>query len=282
MVQKKLIALLGHPVAHSKSPLLHNCALKRLELPYSYLAFDIEPNLLSDAVDGLKALGFRGGNVTIPYKVEIIPYLDELTKEAETIGAVNTILWENNRLIGDNTDGKGYLSSLLQDYPKLNIKETTVAIIGAGGAARAIAATLLMEQVKQIFIINRTFSKGVQLSNDLRSLGNIQALDFFQFTLLKKEINLLINTTNVGMYPYTEEMPVDVEVLHKDLIVSDVVYNPKQTLLLRTAEAKGLQIHGGLGMLAYQGALAFKKWTGVEAPIELFFQLLNSEVDEKC
>lgn len=276
-MQEQLIALLGQPVTHSKSPQMQNLAFQALELPYRYLAFDVAPQRLKAAISGLKALGFRGANVTIPHKVAILPFLDELTPLARGIGAVNTLCYQDGRLLGDNTDGQGYLASLLEEFPHLQLEKMSVGIAGAGGAARAVAFTLAHHGIGKLYIVNRHLEKGKALADSLREWVDAEAVPFHQFQKVASKLNLLIHATPVGMSPNTEESLIPVEWLHAEMIVSDLIYNPLETRLLREAKERGALIHNGIGMLVHQGALSFERWTGLKAPVELMREcLINS------
>lgn len=273
-MQEKLIALLGHPVTHSKSPQMQNAAFQHLHLPFRYMAFDVEPSRLAEAIDGLKALGFGGANITIPHKVTILPYLDEITPLAKRIGAVNTLYYQNDKLVGDNTDGEGYMASLLQEFPHIDPITMTVGIVGAGGAARAVAFTLAQYGFKKLYLTNRNIEKGIELVNALRSVSDAEFVPFDQYYQITSKIDLLIHTTPVGMSPNIGESLVPHDWIHDQMIVSDLIYNPGETMLLREAKLKGASTHNGMGMLVHQGALAFEGWTGMKAPVELMKQKL--------
>lgn len=273
-MQEQLIALLGHPVAHSKSPLMHNLAFHTLGLPYRYLAFDVHPAHLAVAVQGLKALGFRGANVTVPHKIEVMPLLDDITPLAKQIGAVNTLYYDGGRLVGDNTDGQGYIASLLHEYPHLRLHEMTIGIVGAGGAARAVAYTLAHYGVKKMYITNRSGEKATALANGLLPLTDIEPVKMDAFATVTNKLNLLIQTTSVGMSPHDAASIVPRSWLHPDMIVSDLVYNPLHTRLLSDAREVGAKTHTGIGMLVHQGARAFELWTGEKPPVDAMRNLL--------
>jgi len=260
-----LLGLFGHPVQHSQSPIMHNTAFAELQLNYAYAAFDVEPEKLEEAVAGIRALGLRGVNVTIPHKVAIIPFLDEIDPLAKRIGAVNTVVNENGKLIGYNTDGLGYVKSLVEETG-IRLSEQVVTLLGAGGASRAVACTLAQEGVKEIRIINRSQEKAVKLAAHLESLVPTKVFEPAEGFSAIQDSTLLINTTSIGMHPHVEEMPIPVEWLKKDLVVSDLIYNPLETKLLLQAKALGAQTHSGMGMFINQGALAFELWTGEKAP----------------
>jgi shikimate dehydrogenase len=269
-----VVGLIGHPVGHSKSPEMMNRAFRARGLPFVYLAFDVSPQELETAVRGMQALGFRGWNVTIPHKVAILEYLDEVEETAREIGAVNTVVSRNGRLIGYNTDSEGYLRSLV-DETGLELAGQRVLILGAGGAARAVAHALAVAGVESITIANRTREKAERLAASLGRKVDARALSLAEVARVAGETTLLVQTTSVGMYPETEAIPIDPSLLHEGMTVSDLIYRPRKTLLLREAEARGARVHGGLGMLLHQAALAFEKWMGRAAPVDVMRDALE-------
>lgn len=267
----RLLGVMGHPIAHSKSPHMHNMALDSQQLPYTYMAFDVHPERLQQAVEGMRALGARGWNVTIPHKVSIVPLLDEIAEEARVIGAVNTVVCEDGMLIGSNTDGAGYLQSL-QEETGLDVRQQRILVIGAGGAARGVAYALAKAGAEHIVIANRTREKAEQLQDALSSLTEVTAIQLDDMRHWMRDRTLIINTTSVGMAPSTDVSPLSQELLPEGAVVSDLIYNPAKTKLLREAELRGCIIHNGLGMFVHQGALAYEKWTGRKAPLEVMRQ----------
>lgn len=264
----QMVGLFGYPVHHSQSPAMHNAAFASMKLPFAYAAFHVAPEALSEAVGGIRALGLRGVNVTIPHKVAIVPMLDEIDPLAKRIGAVNTVVNEKGRLIGYNTDGTGYVRSLVEET-HIDLADQVVVMIGAGGAARAVACTLAEYAVKEIRIVNRSREKAQVLAELLSSRVPTAVIDPEKAGQAIADASLLINTTSIGMFPQVEEMPVAAEWLHPQLIVSDLIYNPLETKLLKTARGLGAKTHSGVGMFINQGALAFELWTGTAAPTEL-------------
>lgn len=272
----KLTGLLGSPVAHSISPQMHNEAFRQLGLDYVYLAFDVTPEHLESAVLGLKAIGIHGFNLTMPLKVHIIPLLDELTPAARLANAVNTVIIKDGVLIGHNTDGIGYMHSVLDAGYDIIGKKMT--LLGAGGAATAICVQAALDGVSAIDMFKR---KNASWDDTLAFCWKItdetgcpiRLLDISDQKALAESISdsaILTNATNVGMAPDTEKSPItDISVLRKDLIVSDIIYNPKETLLLKQAKEAGCPHFNGLYMLLYQGAAAFTYWTGEKMPIQL-------------
>lgn len=259
----KIIGLIGNPVKHSKSPQMHNALFAKLGLKYEYLAFNVAAGELERAVTGLKAMNLAGANVTVPHKVDIIPYLDAISQEVVVIGAVNTIVNKDGRLIGYNTDGAGYLQSLVAET-EIDLTDKRVLILGAGGAARAIAYTLGQEELAELTILNRDLDKAQALANNLSVNFPLNIAIIDEINSYAPEADLIINTTTVGMTPHTDQTLVARELIHAGQLVSDIVYNPQETRLLREAAEQGARTHGGLGMFINQGALAFAKWTGIE------------------
>ncbi len=275
-----LLGVMGDPIAHSKSPAMHNIALEAAGLPGMYVPLHVKPGHLAEAVTGTRALGFSGFNVTIPHKVAIMELLDELDESAIQCGAVNTVVIRDGRMKGYNTDGIGYVRSLKEEVGELSGKRVTV--LGAGGAARGIIYALLKEQVAAVTVVNRTASKADELLNILQNgKTTMKSATFEQLQACLAETDILINTTSVGMHPDLDASPVDASWIPEGTIVSDLIYNPLETRLLREAKARGCTVVGGLGMFIYQGAYAFEYWTGVDAPVSLMrsavLEALNHE-----
>ena len=272
----KLTCLLGKPVSHSISPMMHNEAFKQLGLDYVYLAFDVELENLASIVEGLRAMNVRGYNLTMPHKNAMCELCDSLSPAAEIIGAVNTVVNDNGHLFGHTTDGTGYMRALKEDGHDIIGKKMT--LLGAGGAATSIFVQAALDGVSEISIFNRRspfWDRAESIINTLSERTNckINLYDYSDTNLLKREISesaILTNGTSVGMWPNTEQSLItDTSVFHKDLIVSDVIYNPRETLLLKQAKEAGCKTQNGLYMLLYQGAEAFKLWTGQDMPIEI-------------
>lgn len=271
-----LTGLLGSPVSHSISPMMHNEAFKHLNLDYVYLAFDVDTEHMEAAVNGLRALNVRGFNVTMPCK-NIMPSLcDKLTPAAEISGAVNTVVNDNGILIGHTTDGTGYMRAVQDAGHDIIGKKMT--LLGAGGAATAIFVQAALDGVSEISIFNnrsKNFERAKNMIDKLteRTSCKIRLYDYEDTSVLRREINdsaILINGTSVGMAPDTEQSLItDCTMFHKDLIVSDIIYNPRETMLMKLAKEAGCQTFNGLYMLLYQGAEAFKLWTGQEMPIDI-------------
>jgi shikimate dehydrogenase len=251
-----LFGIVGYPLGHTLSPVMHNAAFNACDINAVYLAFETRD--IKGCLTGMKALGIRGLSVTIPYKSEVIPLLDEVHDLAQRIGAVNTIVNEGGRLIGYNTDGPG-VSKALEGVVQYNTK--TCLLLGAGGAARAIAY-VLKEMGMEVTIANRSFGRGKELADSLGCfcvpLENMG----------ERDADLLINATPVGMHPHVTQCPVPESILKKGMIVMDTVYNPPQTRLLEMAGSRGCRTVGGLAMLIHQGAEQFRLWTGKNPPIK--------------
>lgn len=272
----KLTGLLGSPVSHSISPMMHNEAFEQLELDYVYLAFDIPLNKLSSVVDGLRTMNVRGFNLTMPHKNAMCSLCDELSPAAEIIGAVNTVVNENGKFTGHTTDGTGFMRGLKEDGFDIIGKKMT--ILGAGGAATSIFVQAALDGVSEISIFSRRshfYERAEEIIKKIteRTTCKISLFDFDNPDILKREIAesaILVNGTSVGMSPNTEQCLIpDKSFFHKDLIVSDVIYEPRETMLLKLAREAGCRTQNGLYMLLYQGAEAFKLWTGEEMPIQI-------------
>ncbi|MGE8017893.1 shikimate dehydrogenase [Peribacillus frigoritolerans] len=259
---KKIYGVMGDPIAHSMSPDIHNDAFEKENIEAVYHHFHVTKEGLNDAVKGMKALGIEGFNITIPHKTSIIPFLDEVDELALAIGAVNTVVNKNGRFIGYNTDGKGFFKSLCDEISG-DIKAKKTLVIGAGGAARAIYFTLVKEGVKQVDIANRTKERAAQLVSDCPYDKVSKALSIIEAEESLSQYDLIIQTTSSGMSPELDHSPLKVDQLKTGAIVSDIIYNPLQTKLLREAGEKGAETQNGLGMFINQAALAFEIWTGI-------------------
>ncbi|MBC1723615.1 shikimate dehydrogenase [Listeria seeligeri] len=272
----RLLSLIGTPVDHSKSPIMYNYSFQKAGLDYAYLAFDIPVTKVADAINAIKTFNLRGSNVTMPCKSEVLKYMDDLSPAARMIGAVNTIINEDGKLTGHITDGLGFASNLRDSGVTVAGKKMT--IIGAGGAATAIQVQSALDGAKEIAIFNIKddfYQKAKQTVASIKQeVPNciVRIYDLNDTEKLYAEIatsDILVNATLVGMHPYESETPVkDATVFHKNLIVADVVYNPKKTKLMLDAEAAGCKTVGGLGMLLWQGAEAYKLFTGEDMPVE--------------
>ncbi len=271
-----LTGLLGSPVAHSISPMMHNEAFEQLGLDYVYLAFDVGTDRLETAVEGLRALNVRGFNLTMPDKNLMCTLCDKLSPAAEISGAVNTVVNDGGVFTGYTTDGIGYMQAAKDAGHDLIGKKMT--LMGAGGAATAILVQAALDGLSEISVFSirdAFFPRAEKIVGQLneRTKCRVRLFDFDDESILRREIGescILTNGTSVGMAPNTDRSVItDLSMFHQDLVVSDVIYNPKETLLLRTAREAGCRIFNGLYMLMYQGAEAFRLWTGQEMPIPL-------------
>ncbi|KRG17139.1 shikimate dehydrogenase [Lederbergia galactosidilytica] len=261
MLTVKLYGVIGDPIAHSLSPVMHNREFKELGMEAYYHPFHIKAANLEVAIKGMKAIGVEGFNITIPHKTAIIPFLDRIDPLAQAIGAINTVVRENDQWIGFNTDGEGFMRALQAEW-KEELGDERVLIIGAGGAAKAIFYTLLSKGIKHIDICNRTVERALNLIESCPYKGYSSALSFAAAEDKLNGYTLVIQTTSIGMYPNVDQSPLSLSRLNQQAFVSDIIYNPFQTAFLKLAKEQGAQIQNGLGMFVYQGALAFEKWTG--------------------
>ncbi len=263
----KLYAVIGYPIEHSLSPIMQNAAFQHLNLNSVYLAFRVRPQDLKAAVAGIRSLGILGFNVTIPHKVSVMKCLDEVDRQAAEIGAVNTVVNKGGALIGYNTDGAGALSALSKEGVEL--KGRKVVLLGAGGAARALAFAVA-PLAGSLVILNRTEPKARDLAADLKKFSAVRGDKLSEATLRSElaDADILVNSTSVGMYPNVDATPVEKKFLRREMAVFDIVYNPLETRLLRDAGAVGARVVGGVKMLVHQGALAFELWTGEKPPVE--------------
>ena len=278
----ELIGLMAYPIRHSSSPAMHNAAFAKLGLDYAYLAFEVDNDSLEGAVQGLRSLKLVGSNVSMPNKTVVHKYLDKLSPAAEMCGAVNTIVNEDGVLTGHITDGTGYMMSLKDNGVDVIGKKMT--IVGAGGAATAIEIQAALDGVAEISIFNRKDEFWANAEETVRKINEktnckAQLFDLADLDKLKEEIAssyLFTNATGMGMKPLEGQTYIpDKAFLRPDLIVSDVVYYPRETELLRMAKEVGCKTMNGLGMMLFQGAAAFKMWTGEDMPIEYMKEKLD-------
>jgi shikimate dehydrogenase len=274
----QLCGLLGYPVGHSLSPAIHNAAFRALELDFVYLAFPVED--LEGAVRGIRAMGnVRGFSVTIPHKVAILPQLDEVEQTAAYIGSVNTILKDQGRLIGSNTDASGALQALRQGGIDLSGKR--VCLVGSGGAARAIAFGLCLEGgIGELTLLGIDDRERSTLADDLRSKTSIPIIDAgLNPDSLRKHLpqtQILIHATPIGMHPKSEETCIPKNLFHPELAVMDIVYNPLDTRLIQDARQAGCRTIQGIEMFLHQAVGQFERWTGQKAPVEVMRKVLTA------
>jgi shikimate dehydrogenase len=277
----KLYGIIGCPVSHSLSPYMHNAAFNRLGIDAVYLPFEVEKKNLKNTIAALRKSNITGFNVTIPFKSECIKYLDNIDAAARNIGAVNTVVSKNKKLIGYNTDCEGFIKSLKADL-KFNPRGKKTLILGAGGAARAVVFALAKEGSSAIYIYDIINKKAEILARDIKNIfakKNVKPCAKNKIGEIIRGCNLIVNCTPLGMKKQ-DPMPLDLNLLHKGLLLYDIVYTPLETKLIKAARKKGIRAIGGIGMLLYQGVLAFELWTNKKAPVslmkkELLKKLLN-------
>ena len=265
-----VLGVIGDPIEHTLSPAMHNAALQALGLDFAYVPFHVLPEHLPQALDGMRGLGIRGLNVTVPHKQAVIEHLDEISPEAEAIGAVNTIVNERGRLRGHNTDVYGVIESLRQDAG-LAALPAEVALLGAGGAARAILFGLLQRpEVERIRLLNRTVERARELAAEFDKVGGrVSVAGLEDRSGEEIDAELVINSTSVGMTPHPQFSPLgESNRFRRGMTLLDIVYNPPNTRLMQQAEEAGAGAVNGLGMLLYQGAKSFELWTGKAPPVE--------------
>jgi shikimate dehydrogenase len=269
-----LVGIIGWPVKHSLSPPMHNAAFAELGLEWAYVPLPVYPDHVAEAVRGLRGLGFAGANVTVPHKQAVLAHLDDVSRAAQVIGAVNTIVVRDGSLYGDNTDASGFITSLHE--VGFDPDGTYCALLGAGGAARALAHGLADAGALQVCVYNRTFSRARELCRDMSKFYSdvrFEPASLGDLTAIADDTDLVVNATSLGMWPDTETSPWPREApVPGHLTVCDLVYNPQETLFLAQARAVGAETVNGLGMLVHQGAAAFEMWTGRPAPVETMRQ----------
>lgn len=277
----KLCCLIGDPIEHSLSPVMHNAAFKELHLDFVYLAFTVRKDELRNAIAGARSLQVHGLNVTMPHKIAIMKYLDEIDSAAKSIGAINTILNAGGRLVGYITDGVGALKALNENG--VSLKGKKLLLLGAGGAAKAIAFHAAQE-VEELKILNRTAQKAKELAEalhkkfDKRISGNS-----LSSANIKKELedaDILVNATSVGMHPNVDQSLVDSSWLRPNLCVMDIIYNPLETKLAKDAKSVGAKVISGIEMLIYQGAASFEIWTNHPAPVKVMKEAVLNKLSK--
>ena len=270
---EKHFAVIGYPIEHSLSPGMHMAGYEALGLDAEYQRFLVEPNQLVEAVTGLCALGFSGWNVTLPHKERIISCLDILTPEAKRAGAVNTVKILEGQRIGHNTDGDGFVRSVEKELN--GFKGKKAVLLGAGGASKGIALALA-EQGMQIHILNRTLEKAMDIVASIKQWGGTATAGQFAPGAWLKDVDLLVQTTSVGLHG--EPFPFSVQGISNRALVVDIIFNPRETAFLQEAKKQGCRTLNGLGMLLYQGALAWEFWLGGQAPVEVMRQALEDQL----
>jgi shikimate dehydrogenase len=274
----ELVVLFGQPVAENPTVVMQEAAFAACGLNWRYLNIEVSPEKLADAMIGARAFGVRGMNLTIPHKIAVMQYLDEITPSAQIIGAVNTVKREGDRLIGENTDGKGFLRGIRTDAG-VDPAGKRVVMLGAGGAARAIGAELLLAGASELIVVNRSAERGEAMVAHLRQHagGAVNFVPWDGVYTVSRDVEVIVNATSIGLYPDVDAMPaVDLSAARADLLVCDVIPNPPHTPLLRAAESHGLPTLDGLSMLVYQGMIGFEFWTGYTAPQDVMTDALRA------
>ena len=289
----KILGVIGDPIEHTFSPAMHNAGLDALNLNYIYLPFHVKEDRLGECIQGAKAMGIEGLNVTIPHKTNVMKHLDDIDSVASMIGAVNTIQFifdennessnQNNESMvttkGFNTDGYGCVRAIKE---KTSINNKKVTITGAGGAARAVAFQIASSGIDELSILNRNFTKAESLANDLESnlseVGIDITINSCEIENLKRELDssdIFIDTTPIGMYPNVDDKPIaSADMLHEELVVNDIVYTPMETSLIKEALKANAEVVYGYKMLLYQGIRSFEIWLGRDAPVDVMEKAL--------
>ena len=271
----ELVGVFGFPVSENPTVVMQEAGFQALHLNWRYLTIEVHPKDLGIAMQGLRAFNMKGINLTIPHKVEVLKYLDEVKPDAAMMGAVNTVVRVGEKLVGENTDGKGFMHSLTRDS-MVDPKGKKVLVLGSGGAARSITVELALAGAQQITIVNRSSERGRVLTEILNSKTPAKAIFIeWQGTYsIPSDTNILVNATSIGLFPKVHEKPdIDYESINSEMIVCDVIHTP-MTPFLKEAHDRGARIVDGLGMLVYQGAIGFKLWTGLDAPVKVMHKAL--------
>lgn len=276
----ELTGVFGDPVDDNPTCVIEEAGYAAKGLNYRYLTIKVVKEDLEDAMKSVRVLGMKGINLTMPHKVNVLPYLDELSEAAGIIGAVNTVIHKDGKLYGENTDGKGFVIALKNTGTGLEGKNVT--ILGAGGAARAISVECALNKAKSITIINRNEGRGTELAELINTKTSCPAqyLPWTKEIKIPTDTDILINATSAGFSPNVSESPdLDYSTVTASMCVCDVVFNPRNTIFLEKASANGAKTVDGLGMLTQQGALNFTLWTGVEAPVDIMYEALKKEFE---
>lgn len=276
----ELTGVFGDPVDDNPTGVVEEAAFAAKNLNYRYLTIKVLPEDLGKAMDSVKIFGMKGINLTMPHKIKVLPYLDELSPAAEIIGAVNTVIQKEGKLFGENTDGKGFVTALKNSGETLDKKNVT--ILGAGGAARAIAVECALNGVAHINIINRSIEKGEELASliQMKTDSSAKYLNWKNNMAIPSDTDILINATSIGFSPNVTDKPdIDYTSITPEMCVCDVIFNPAETIFLKSAAENGAKTITGLGMLVQQAALNFTLWTGVEAPVDVMEDALKKEFE---
>lgn len=276
----ELTGVFGDPVDDNPTGVVEEAAFAAKNLNYRYLTIKVLPEDLGKAMDSVKIFGMKGINLTMPHKIKVLPYLDELSPAAEIIGAVNTVIQKEGKLFGENTDGKGFVTALKNSGETLDKKNVT--ILGAGGAARAIAVECALNGAAHINIINRSIEKGEELASliQMKTDSSAKYLNWKNNMEIPSDTDILINATSIGFSPNVTDKPdIDYTSITPEMCVCDVIFNPAETIFLKSAAENGAKTITGLGMLVQQAALNFTLWTGVEAPVDVMEDALKKEFE---
>lgn len=277
----EITGVFGDPVDGNPTGVMEEAAYAACGLNYRYLTLKVTKDDFDDAMKAIRALHMKGMNLTMPHKINVIPYLDELSEAAGIIGAVNTIIVKDGKLLGENTDGKGFVQALKNKEVSLDGKK--IVILGAGGAAKAIAVECALAGASFVTIMNRTQARAEELANVLKTHTKADAagVKLEPGQKIPENTDILINATSIGLHPDSAQKPdIDYDTIRDTMVVSDVVFNPAETLFLAEAAKRGAKTVNGLGMLACQGALNFELWTGVKAPLNIMEETLRLEFAE--
>ena len=276
----ELTGVFGDPVDDNPTGVVEEAAFAAKNLNYRYLTIKVLPEDLGKAMDSVKIFDMKGINLTMPHKIKVLPYLDELSPAAEIIGAVNTVIQKEGKLFGENTDGKGFVTALKNSGETLDKKNVT--ILGAGGAARAIAVECALNGAAHINIINRSIEKGEELASliQMKTDSSVKYLNWKNNMEIPSDTDILINATSIGFSPNVTDKPdIDYTTITPEMCVCDVIFNPAETIFLKSAAENGAKTITGLGMLVQQAALNFTLWTGVEAPVDVMEDALKKEFE---
>jgi len=280
--RSELVGAFGCPIDENPTGVMEEAAFAAKGLDYRYLTVKVEKDNLADAMKAVKAFNMKGINITIPHKVKVLEYLDELSQAASIIGAVNMIVNKDGKLYGENTDGKGYLKSLTD--AGISPKGKVITVLGAGGAARAISVECALAGAQKIYIANIVQEQGEELVELLKEKTGAEAEFIMWDEKIKvpEDTQILSNATSVGLFPNTDQKPdIDYNTVKAEMVVTDVIFNDPHSLFLQEAEKRGAKTINGLGMLVNQGALNFTMWTGVDAPVDVMVDTLKKEFDLK-
>lgn len=280
--RSELVGAFGCPIDENPTGVMEEAAFAAKGLDYRYLTVKVEKDDLADAMKAVKAFNMKGINITIPHKVKVLEYLDELSQAASIIGAVNMIVNKDGKLYGENTDGKGYLKSLTD--AGISPKGKVITVLGAGGAARAISVECALAGAQKIYIANIVQEQGEELVELLKEKTGAEAEFIMWDEKIKvpEDTQILSNATSVGLFPNTDQKPdIDYNTVKAEMVVTDVIFNDPHSLFLQEAEKRGAKTINGLGMLVNQGALNFTMWTGVDAPVDVMVDTLKKEFDLK-